>query len=58
MKAEDSILTEIENNTTIDWDKIKPKQKIDFKIDLTFETESNLDVMMWNWKDRYLNVLG
>lgn len=54
----DSILSEIENNPTIDWDKIKPKQKIDFKIDLTFETENNLDVMMWNWKDRYLNVLG
>ncbi|MFD2909755.1 RNA ligase [Flavobacterium ardleyense] len=44
--------------TNKDWDKEKPQQKIDFKIDLTFETENNLDVMMWNWKDRYLNMLG
>ena len=54
----DSILQEIENHDNIDWNKIKPKQIIDFKIDLTFENENNLDVMMWNWKNRYLNIFG
>jgi len=41
-----------------DWEKIKPSEKKEFKIDLTFETENNQDVIMWNWKDRYLNLLG
>ena len=52
------ILNKIENKNNINWNKIKPEQIIDFKIDLTFETENNLDVMMWNWKDRYLNMFG
>ncbi|MFK7001507.1 RNA ligase [Flavobacterium oreochromis] len=54
----DSIFKNAENDENLDWDKIKPVERIDFKIDLTFETENNLDVMMWNWKNRFLNMLG
>jgi len=47
-----------QENESLAWDKIKPSKQVKFNIDLTFETEKNVDVIMWNWKERYLNVLG